>query len=215
MSTAFETARKNVFGCLDEEDLMPGKLGKALIDAQNSGSWAEVTQLFKDVRKRRGDDNVEAAIRVAKGELDVRLATFGVIKPATLLLIDKSTQERLLSGEKFPLAHPDGKNYKKDFFEMTIGEVSQLLGDEGYIHTPGRQRIGPTKKSRGEITLDCRDVIYDKIEKKLILKANGRTHQATDVDFQVEQLSKHGLLDAYKADFVAATKRLTSKEEAA
>jgi hypothetical protein len=75
---------------------------------------------------------------------------------------------------------------------MSDPEKYQLLGDEGYIHTPKSQKIG-SKKIKAEVIEETDNLDFDD-QIRLILRGPGRHHNAATVHALVASLAKRGKL---------------------
>jgi len=193
------------------------RANKELVDAVKEAaenlSKMQYERLVDELREECGDENLEVALLVAKGSLDVLLMD----RLPTKILVKlgqrkggKATQERLLK-EKFGILQEDGSVIDKTLFEMYDWEKLLVVDEEGYIRQPKQQKVGGPKKPNKDVYAEAIEVVYNAHDTKVIFKSGGRFHQESTWDSIVYDLCKQGVLDQAKEDFLTAIDQLKNR----
>jgi len=189
----FEEARS----CVGDIHKTIKKLGNILSDARKMLATEEydefVTRLRTDLHLTKSD--IEAAMMVNAGTLDERLFFSGVAL-SKILTLNKTDQDRLLSGLKFPLLMPDGSVEKKSWADMTLKERDQILGPKGGgIRTVDEQRHRSAGKKSKQTTFTSASF---NDEDEMLIMRDGANKGEIELSVIVHSLSTKEQLDKFK-----------------
>jgi hypothetical protein len=137
-SGTMETFKDRAVKCLQHIAHHFGELGRVLIDAGkvSQDEYEELKGFLLNRNLKQAD--LDAAIKVAKGEVAEALFFAGVAS-SKILVLNQTDQKRLMSGEEFGLKTATGVVYKA-WDKMDVVEKNQLIG-RGGIKVPEKQIV--------------------------------------------------------------------------